>query len=241
MDFSSVVRRTSKKPTKSELYSTFVVHSDEEEEEDDVQTQKKLQNPRKPDAGDIYATMLCKDDDDPNDDESLPPLLKRLPKDFGVAVDSDDDGESISGTMIVKTRRGRGESRYRSDEEDDDDEDEDGGGFGTFVVRSEERDSESVSGTFVRRTSGGSGGTSTMSRAVASMQAVGEGFGKGRKGSGTQTNREYDEGGHSRQQTSKMSSGSIADSVTREDPSTKYELLHELGTLQTLKHICCFV
>ncbi|KAI3724445.1 hypothetical protein L2E82_36221 [Cichorium intybus] len=28
-----------------------------------------------------------------------------------------------------------------------------------------------------------------------------------------------------------MYSGSIADSVTREDPSTKYELLHELGTI----------
>ncbi|KAI3753255.1 hypothetical protein L2E82_25303 [Cichorium intybus] len=37
-----------------------------------------------------------------------------------------------------------------------------------------------------------------------------------------------EQGGHSRMQTSKMYSGSIADSVTREDPSTKYELLHEL-------------
>ncbi|KAI3516608.1 hypothetical protein L1887_15530 [Cichorium endivia] len=226
MDFSPAARRTSRKPTKSELYSTFVVHSDEED--DDPQTQK---NPKKADAGDIYATMLCKDDDDPNDDESLPPLLKRLPKDFGAAVDSDDDGESISGTMIVKTGPRRVQSSYRREEsEEEGDEDEDGGDFGTFVVRSEERESESVSGTFVRRTSGGSGGMSTMSRAVASMQAVGEGFGKPRKGSGTPTSSSQDEeGGHSRKQTSKMSSGSIADSVTREDPSTKYELLHELG------------
>ncbi|XP_024989733.1 serine/threonine-protein kinase dst1 isoform X1 [Cynara cardunculus var. scolymus] len=223
MDFSPAARRTSKKPTKSELYSTFVVHNDEED--DEAQKQK---NPKKVDSGDIYATMLCKEDDDPNDDESLPPLLKRLPKDFGAAVDSDDDGESISGTMIVKTGRSRVQASYRREESDEEeDDDEDGGGFGTFVVRSEERESESISGTVVRRTSGG---MSTMSRAVASMHAVGEGFGKPRKGSGTPTSSSQDEeGGYSRRQTSKMSSGSIADSITREDPSTKYELLHELG------------
>ncbi|KAD2393613.1 hypothetical protein R6Q59_012095 [Mikania micrantha] len=221
MDFPPVARRTTKKPTKSELYSTFVVHSDDEE--DDDQTQK---NPKNADTGDIYATMLCKEDEDPNDDESLPPLLKRLPKDFGAAVDSDDDGESISGTMIVKTGGRRVQSSYRREDfDEEEDDDEDGGGFGTFVVRSDERESESASGTVVRRNSGGSGGMSTMSRAVASMQAVGEGFGRPRKG----TSGSQDEGGHSRHQTSKMSSGSIADSVTREDPSTKYELLHELG------------
>ncbi|MFS7992889.1 putative protein kinase STE-STE20-Pl family [Helianthus anomalus] len=224
MDFSPSSRRNTKKPTKPDLYSTFVVHSDDDEDENNNNQPQK--NPKNSDAGDIYATMLCKDDDDPNDDESLPALLKHLPKDFGAAVDSDDDGESISGTMIVKTDRRRVQSTYRRDEEEDeDDEDDDGAGFGTFVVRSEERESESVSGTVVRRSSGG-GGMSTMSRAVASMQAVGEGFGR-RKGSGTASS--VDDGGCSRQQTSKMSSGSIADSVTREDPSTKYELLHELG------------
>ncbi|KAJ0724989.1 putative protein kinase STE-STE20-Pl family [Helianthus annuus] len=224
MDFSPSSRRNTKKPTKSDLYSTFVVHSDDDEDENNNNQPQK--NPKNSDAGDIYATMLCKDDDDPNDDESLPALLKHLPKDFGAAVDSDDDGESISGTMIVKTDRRRVQSTYRRDEEEDeDDEDDDGAGFGTFVVRSEERENESVSGTVVRRSSGG-GGMSTMSRAVASMQAVGEGFGR-RKGSGTGSS--VDDGGCSRQQTSKMSSGSIADSVTREDPSTKYELLHELG------------
>ncbi|KAI3738626.1 hypothetical protein L2E82_28667 [Cichorium intybus] len=127
----------------------------------------------------------------------------------------------------------RVQSPYRREVSDEEgDEDEDGGEFGTFVVRSEERESESVSGTFLRRTSGSSDGMSKMSRAVASMQAVGEGFGKPRKGSGTPTSSSQDEEGrHSRMQTSKMSSGSIADSVTREDPSTKYELLHELGTI----------
>ena len=103
---------------------------------------------------------------------------------------------------------------------EDEDEDDDGDGFSTFVVR------ESVSGTVVRRTSGGDGGGgSTMSRAVASMRAVGDlGFGKQRKGSGSS------QGDESRQLT-KMSSSSIPESVTREDPTTKYELLNELGEL----------
>nr|XP_043611341.1 serine/threonine-protein kinase dst1 [Erigeron canadensis] len=224
MDYSTANRRTVKKSAKSEIYSTFVVHSDEEEDE----TQK---NSKKIDTGDIYATMLCKEDED-----SLPPLLQRVPEGFGAAVDSDEDGggESISGTMIVRSDRRRVQSTYRRNESDDEDEDDDyddgdddeGNGFGTFVMR--DRESESVSGTVVRRGSGG-GGMSTMSRAVASMQAVGEGFGKGRKGIGTASSSYDEDGGHPRRKASKMSSGSITDSVTREDPSTKYELLHELG------------
>lgn len=237
MDYSPSSRRSSKKPTKSELYSTFVVHSDDDEEDEhDSNNTQPQKNPKNSNSSDIYATMLCKSDDDQNDDESLPPLLKRLPKDFGAAIDSDDESESISGTMIVKPNRRQTQSSYRIEESDEEeDDDEDGGGFGTFVVKSEERESESISGTFVRRTSGGSGGgMSTMSRAVASMQSAGEGFGirKGRKGSATPNSSSQElEGGHSRHRTSKMSSGSIADSVTREDPSTKYELLHELGII----------
>ncbi|XP_076917285.1 serine/threonine-protein kinase 1-like isoform X2 [Bidens hawaiensis] len=222
MAFSPATRRPAKNPTKPDIYSTFVVHSDEDE---DPQTNNNPPQTNRKDSntGDIYATMLCKGDDDededPNDDDSLPPLLKRLPKDFGAAVDSDDDGDdSISGTVVVKSGRRSGQLSYRMDESDE--EDEMGSGFGTFVVRSDD-DDDSISGTFVRRSSGGGGGGGTMSRAVASMQAVGEGFGRKKAGSG--------ELGHSRQQTSKMSSGSIAESVTREDPSTKYELLHELG------------
>ena len=58
------------------------------------------------------------------------------------------------------------------------------------------------------------------------MQGMGEfGFGKQRKGSGSSQN---DEGRH-QSITTKVSTSSIPDSVTREDPTTKYELLNELG------------
>ncbi|KAJ8570031.1 hypothetical protein K7X08_006608 [Anisodus acutangulus] len=231
----------------SDIYSTFVIH------DNDRKTDEK-------DNTDIYATMLCKDDDDEvvddlNDDESLPPLLKRLPKDFGgggLDSVSDDDVASISGTMIVKTDRSskfttpklqpqQQTARYMSywdqdekspmtrmryeDDEDDDDEVE--GRFSTFVVK----DNEFDSGTMVRRNvrSGSNEGVgSTMSRAVTSMQAVGEiGIGRQRNRGGGAMSEE--EGGTLRPQGSKMSSSSIPESVTREDPYTKYELLHELG------------
>ena len=218
---------------------------------------------------DPYATMVYKEnghDDDDDEDSSLPPLLKRLPKDFGGGAsldydeDDDDDGDGDGqgsgdfGTMIVKTDRSRQRDRSSSsgmaspagstwkarsssqaspmsrlggDDDGDGDDDDDGGGFSTFVVRSTVRsgERESVSGTVVRRTAGGGVG-STMERAVASMQAAGEfGFGKQRKGSGSSQNEE----GRQQSITTKVSTSSIPESVTREDPTTKYELLNELG------------
>ncbi|KAI4328566.1 hypothetical protein L6164_020908 [Bauhinia variegata] len=253
MDQSSY--RTRKSRAKSELYSTVVVHDDEGDD--------KRRKPRNtgPDE-DLYATMVYKgngQEEDEDDDSSLPPLLKRLPKDFGggAPMDYDNDFEEETGdfgTMIVKTgQRNRSSSSLSSmgstwkarsspymqaspgkrvasgvDEEEDGDDND---GFSTFVVRSSTKSSEreSVSGTMVRRTSGGSGGTigagSTMERAVASMQALGErGFGKQRKGSGSSLNEE------ARQSiAAKISSSSIPESVTGEDPTSKYELLNELG------------
>ena len=173
--------------------------------------------------------------------------------------DDFDEDSGDYGTMIVKTDRSRNRNwssstsspsmgstwkakgtplRQRSpmkrvssgnDDGDDDDDNDGDGGFSTFVVRSTVRSSEreSVSGTVVRRTSGGSGGIgtgSTMERAVASMQGVGEGFGKQKRGSGS---LQGDEGRFSL--TTKISTSSIPESVTREDPTTKYELLNELG------------
>jgi len=138
-------------------------------------------------------------------------------------VESSDEDEGDFGTFVV--RKGRDEEGR-----DDDEEDGEGGEFGTFVVRKtgnrrRENDSESVSGTFVRRTSSGGGG-STMSRAVASMQAMGDlGFpGRNRKS--------MEDGSQLRQLQSKMSSSSIPDCISKEDPSTKYILLHELGKLK---------
>ena len=95
-----------------------------------------------------------------------------------------------------------------------------GDGFYTFVMRD-----SPASGTVVRRSSGGDGGAgSAMSMAVASMKAAGElGLGKQRKVSGASPMEE------ARQQLTKMSASSIPESVTKEDPTTKYELLNELG------------
>ncbi|CAI0390732.1 unnamed protein product [Linum tenue] len=193
-------------------------------------------------------------EEDDEDDESLPPLLKRLPKDFGGGdplddeVADDDDYDGDFGTMIVKTNRGarqRNQSSSSSsstvkppwgsspfgnfskrdygDEEEEDDNDGDGEGFGTFVVKS------TLSGTVVRKSGdgGGSGSGSTMGRAVASMQAVGDlGFGKPKRRSGSLSSQ-GDEYRH--HQHTKVSASSIPESVTREDPTTKYELLNELG------------
>lgn len=202
--------------------------------------------------------MLRKDDPNSDDDDSLPPLLKRLPKDFDAAVNFDDDDDvyddydefSGSGTMIVKSDRNRNQSstssgstrKPRSNPYSDRKIEEEDNNFSTFVVRStvKEREMEDT-GTVVRRSSGGVGmsdGGSTMSRAVASMQGVGEGFGKQRRSASS--SQQEEEGGQSRYQMSKMSSSSIPDSLTREDPSTKYDLLHELGKILIVSFSCEF-
>ncbi|MED6121292.1 pre- rRNA processing protein [Stylosanthes scabra] len=251
MDRSSFSTGTRKARPKSDIYSTFVVHDDEG---GDGGTIRRRKSGIPESQEDPYGTMVYKENghEDDDEDSSLPPLLKRLPKDFGGGAsmdydeEDDDEGAGDFGTMIVKTDRSRQRERSsssgmvspsgstwkaRSSSQasvggDNDDDDEDGGGFGTFVVRSTARSTEreSISGTVVRRTSGSSGVGSTMERAVASMQAVGE-FGKQRKGSGSWQNED------ARQQslTTKISTSSIPESVTREDPTTKYELLYELG------------
>ncbi|XP_048440957.1 serine/threonine-protein kinase svkA-like isoform X2 [Pyrus x bretschneideri] len=223
MDPILTTRRTRKIPPKPD-YSTVVIHDDDDSESD--RQSKHKSSHLEPD---LYATMVYKGnaDEDEDDDASLPPLLKRLPKDFGggPSIDYFDDEEEDDnggdfGTMIIKPDRNWTTRRSRDFKRASFDDDGDGSGFSTFVVRpSSER--ESVSGTVVRRTSSGAG--STMSRAVASMQASSElGVGKQRRGSGSSHGEEY-------RQTTKMSSSSIPDSVTREDPTVKYELLNELG------------
>lgn len=252
MDRSSYSPKTRTKP---DIYSTFVVHDDDDGGGETNRHRKA--GTAEPQDDDPYSTMVFKDNghdgDDDDEDSSLPPLLKRLPKDFGGGAsldyydDDDDEGSGDFGTVIVKTdRRNRSSSpagsawkaqssslasplnRFRGGDDNDGDGGDDGGEFSTFVVRSTVRsgERESVSGTVVRRTSGGGGGGgSTMERAVASMQAMGDmGFGKQRKGSGSSQNEE------GRQPiTTKVSTSSIPESVTREDPTTKYELLNELG------------
>ncbi|GFZ10924.1 protein kinase superfamily protein [Actinidia rufa] len=248
MDFSPTSRRTRRVPATSDIYSTVVVHDDDDE--------RTSTNPKDDEDEDTYTAMVRRNDDpiddyygeDDDDDASLPPLLKRLPKDFDAIDGIDDEAASISGTMIVKTDRGnrnrssspswnprstplldRNQARNKIEEDEE-------GDFSTFVVRSTVRDRdsgerESVSGTVVRKTSGGGGGmgVSTMTMAVASMQAVGElGFGKKQR-MGSSASSSQDEEGRYGHQMSKVSSSSIPECVTREDPSTKYELLNELG------------
>lgn len=230
--------------------------SEHEQNEQKKRSKAQTREQERQQEEDLYATMLYKDDDDDEDDSSLPPLLKRLPKDFGGGAPIDDDDDNTDfGTMIVKTDRTRSSnlsspssyspsksrssplSEYKparpgnrmSGGDDDDEGEGDGDGFSTFVVRSTVRASEreSVSGTVLRRTGGKGMGDSTMGRAVASMQAVADlGFGKQRKGSGSSQGA-GEEGRYPLM--TKMSSSSIPDSVTREDPTTKYELLNELG------------
>ncbi|XP_040962916.1 serine/threonine-protein kinase 10 isoform X2 [Gossypium hirsutum] len=237
MNYPPSTRRTRKAPAKSDLYSTFVVHSGSESESESGSRNSKPKplGSREPD---LYATMIYKDgDEEDEDDSSLPPLLKRLPKDFGggpTDFDDDDDAGDF-GTVIVKPDRGRnarGQSSYSfkppaaavaspmrarrdgldvDDDDDEEEEDGDGEGFGTFVVRSTVRSEREGSGTVVKR-------------AVASMGELG--FGK-QKGSTSTTSLQGEENRFL--QNSKASLSSIPDNVTREDPSTKYELLNELG------------
>ncbi|GLU16912.1 hypothetical protein SLE2022_333170 [Rubroshorea leprosula] len=222
MDRPSRSCRTRKTLTKSELHSTVVIHSGSDSDSDscsdsDCDARKSQMDP--------YATMLYKDDlMDDDDDSSLPPLLKRLPKDFGGSGGAltDDDHADDFGTMIVKTGSRHSSSASKPPAsmspktmrrlEMDDDNDGDGGkGFGTFVVRSTTSRERDGNGSVVRR-------------AVASMEELG--FGKQRT-SGSASALQGEENRY--HQNTKVSSSSIPDSVTREDPSTKYELLHELG------------
>ncbi|KAL6186741.1 hypothetical protein ACLB2K_042860 [Fragaria x ananassa] len=223
MDPTGTTRRTRKVPPKPDLYSTVVVHGDDESATD---SDRRAKSPTDPEP-DPYATFVYKnnahDDDDDDDDSSLPPLLKRLPKDFGGGAslnyfDDEDDTAGDFGTMIVRnrtTRRSRDWGSRAAEEEEDD-----GDAFSTFVMRPSERES-SLTGT-VRRNS--AGGNSTMSRAVASMQASGDGMGRQRKSSAASSSQNEEA-----RQNMKMSTSSIPESVTREDPTTKYELLNELG------------
>ncbi|XP_010923631.1 serine/threonine-protein kinase 1 [Elaeis guineensis] len=204
---------------RSDIYSTVVIHGDGSDNEDGSPPQ----------------------DEEEEDASSLPPLLQRVPKDFGAAVDDDeedeDSGLGFSGTVIVRrdarpspsptARRPlrspfldlqRASPRSRSETDDP---------YSTFLIRSTVRAGsprESVSGTVVRRNvgSGGGGfGSPFMSGVVESMRAGEPG------GFGQFQGEEWRQ--QPQQARRKASVSSVPDSVAKEDPSTKYELLHELG------------
>lgn len=209
MDHNSPRSRRSRKPDPTpDLYSTFVVHSDSDSDQ-----RRDLDKPDEDETVDLYATMVYKSDSDGEGDEdedsTLPPLLKRLPKDFGgggASYDEDDDDGDF-GTMIVKkdSKNSPGDEESSSDEE---------GEYGTFVVV---KPSSSKKG---KETD-----LSTMGRAVASMQESSFGGKNNRKSSSSL-----------QQRSSKMSTTSLPDCV-REDPTTKYEFLNELGNITILKDL----
>ncbi|CAN8239018.1 unnamed protein product [Cochlearia groenlandica] len=230
MDQNSPKSRRSRKPEpKPDLYSTFVVHSDSDSDQArDRDKRKPKAKPELDENADLYATMVYKGDsdggeeEDDDEDSLLPPLLKRLPKDFGGGAsfdyDDEDEGDGDFGTMIVKKDRispmkRPNEESSNDEDEDDDDDDDDDGEYGTFVVKSKkgkEKDSEIIDLT-------------TMGRAVASMQKSSFGDKTRKPKLSSEDNRKM------QQQNSKMSITSLPESIIREDPTTKYEFLNELG------------
>lgn len=215
----------------SDLYSTFIVHDDAADDD----------RRRRPDSdADIYATMVYKgdggEDDDDEDSASLPPLLQRLPKDFGAAVgDEEEDVGDLSGTFIVhegrprspaaamlravnSPARGRPSPRSRPPMGAEDP-------YSTSLARTaagrsrlgSPRESLSTWGTMIRRT-GGVGYYST-SRGEKSEDGW-SGF-----------SGEASLGEEGPKLPRKVSVSSIPESIAKEDPSSKYELLNELGQL----------
>ncbi|PKA65878.1 Mitogen-activated protein kinase kinase kinase ANP1 [Apostasia shenzhenica] len=230
IESSSSLSMSCRGEKRSDIYSTVVIHGDDGSDTD------LASSPPSDTAGGAVV------DDDGEDASSLPPLLQRIPKDFDNAAGYDegeeDDGSGsssgISGTFIIKrdrssastssTRRPllspfleiKRSSPGTLSKPDD--------SYSTFLIRSTVRSRgtlsprEFVSDTVVRRTGGGGGGFGSpfMSEAVESMRAASE-WEEGRQHELRQQLRR------------KASVSSVPESVTREDPSTKYELLHELG------------
>ncbi|XP_010470891.1 PREDICTED: serine/threonine-protein kinase 4 homolog A isoform X1 [Camelina sativa] len=246
-------RRSRKPEPKPDIYSTFVVHSDSDSDQGRDRDKRKSK-PEEVENVDLYATMVYKGDshgggggdEDDEDDSMLPPLLKRLPKDFGggASLDYDEDETGDFGTMIVKTdrsssrsksspyssnprlgvsprRRGGDEESSDEEEEEEEEDDDDDGDYGTFVVKPKAKKGKSKEKEI---------DMSTMGRAVASMQKSNFG-GKNRKldPSSSSSKLQGEDNRKMQQQNSKMSTTSLPDSITREDPTTKYEFLNELG------------
>ncbi|KAL4185262.1 hypothetical protein AMTRI_Chr10g5020 [Amborella trichopoda] len=206
----------------ADMYSTVVIHGDTGDSD------QRDPDPRKDEEEeeDIYATMITKDHEDP----SLPPLLKRLPKDFGAAIDYEEEEHNYSGSVIVRSNRSsvskyprkppgidprsRGSLRKKPEVEDP---------YSTFLVKSSVRSRGgtfrgSPFGTMLSRT--GSNFSTSMSKAVESIRG-----GAGMEFTPQMRDFHVEEG----RKAMRRSVSSLPDSVTKEDPTNKYELLNELG------------
>lgn len=204
-------------------------------------------------ASDLYSTVIVHGDDgetgggsggvsEDEDISKLPPLLQRLPKGFGAHPDDEDeDGDDedrlgFSGTVIVKRDRpsaspsARGPLRSpfadarRASPRNPFDE-----AYATFLRQSTPHSSQASpredwdSGTVVRKTNSGGGWVGGFGISPSMSQAV-------------EIMRQEEESHHHQhhqqqiqQQRKKMSVSSVPDSITKEDPTAKYDLLHELG------------
>ncbi|XP_077211283.1 protein kinase superfamily protein isoform X2 [Tasmannia lanceolata] len=237
MDFSPTSSSSSRTPRKtskkSDIFSTFIIHNEDESKPSDSK------------PSDIYATMLYKDSPEEEEEEeesSLPPLLQRLPKDFGIVLDDDEEDEDagdFSGTFIVKPDRSGPTKHYlnppfsKSSPRKLSNPFDPVKSMGSRSRGSSPKES-SMLGTFIRRTGGGSSSSSLYpsfqaAESVHSRSSFGElGLGSvSQNGKGSSLGSSHVN--ENRQARRKISVGSIPDSVTKEDPTTKYELLHELG------------
>uniref|UniRef100_A0A0D9VZ52 non-specific serine/threonine protein kinase n=1 Tax=Leersia perrieri TaxID=77586 RepID=A0A0D9VZ52_9ORYZ len=208
------------RPRKADVYSTVVVHDDDEE---DTAAARGV--------GRGGGHALAEDDDD-EDPSSLPPLLQRLPKDFGGAsFDEDDDpyssdldDASLSATVVVKRGAPASTSGSSSrspflDLRRSSPRDAEGDLYSTFVVHGTSRSGGASS---PRESASGSGGGGFGS----SFWSPAEGRSEELRQPALLLQQQHQQQQHSRR---KASVSSVPESVTREDPSTKYELLHELG------------
>ncbi|XP_039040639.1 serine/threonine-protein kinase 3-like [Hibiscus syriacus] len=179
---------------------------------------------RKPQASMVY--------EEGEDVSSIHHPFRCVSKHFSVVPSDDDEGGTGDfGTMIVKTDRdrislsekpssfrtpltGTGNQMDIDDDEEEEDEDGDGESFGTFVVRSTVRSEMEGRGTAV------------VNKAVASMGELG--FAKQKKSTSTSTMSLQGEDERFLQ-NNKVPVSSVTNYLIREDPSTKYELLNELG------------
>ncbi|KMZ60997.1 hypothetical protein ZOSMA_55G00490 [Zostera marina] len=168
-------------------------------------------------VSDIYSTVVIHNDgkEEEEDISSLPPLLQRVPKDFGGGVSLNDhydleydeeDQPFSSGTVVVK--RDTPSRRISSIASPlspgmDVDKDAEGGGD----------ESPSLYSTFVKKSDGTVGGSEFGSMVMKTGEI----------------DSHYWEQQMQQHPRRKMSVSSIPDTVTREDPTTKYELLSELG------------
>lgn len=226
----------------NDIYATMVYKGDDEEEDEDESLPPLLKRLPKDFGGGDYV-------DDDEDESSISGTMivksdrRRSNYSGSSGARSGISGSSHKTNMPTQYSVEQKSPRGKTENSNDVEGEEDGMEFSTFVVRERDNDDyddvrdaveddddddDEGMGTMVRRGVGTGGGT--MKDAVESMQKVGDGIGGGYpKGGRSRGGGSGGEGQLRQQGSGKVSSSSLPDTMTREDPSTKYDLLHELG------------